>query len=96
MPKMYPFISPLECMGCKEVRNMALNVTALDSKVQVKLNHGTDEEGKTILRLKTYTSIKSATSDQDVYDVVAALMGLQEHAVESVKCVSEETYENLV
>lgn len=75
---------------------MALNVTPLDSKIQLKLNYGVDAEGKTILRLKTYTRVKSTASDQDAYDVVSALMGLQEHQVESVKCVSSESYEDIV
>lgn len=60
---------------------MALVANSLDSRLQIQLHLGVDDEGKNITRTKTYSRIKGEADDQDLYDVANSLVGLQEHPV---------------
>lgn len=54
------------------------------SRLMIKVQTGVDATGKPVLRNRTFSGVKAAATDQDVYDVAAALSGLQEHAVDAV------------
>ncbi|MGE4283170.1 MAG: DUF1659 domain-containing protein [Clostridia bacterium] len=62
----------------------------LDSRVQIKLNTGTDEDGKAIIKTKTINDIKSSAADQDVMDIVQGLSALQQHSVSGIIRIDEE------
>ena len=51
------------------------------SAVKVKFDHGTDLDGKRVVKTKTYSSIKSSATDDNVMAVVSSLAGLQEHTL---------------
>ena len=70
---------------------MALEVTALSSRLTLTVNTGTDEKGNPILRSRSFTGVKPASLDQDVYDTAQALGALQQHLVEEISRVNEDT-----
>ncbi len=50
------------------------------SSLRVKLDLGL-VEGKQKTKSKTYSNVKISATDQDIYDVAEAIMGLQKHTV---------------
>ncbi len=68
---------------------MAVNAILKVSKLQLKMNTGTDEKGNPIIRSKTLSSIDTEATDENIYDVGFALAGLQQHQVESIRRLNE-------
>ena len=61
-----------------------------DSSLQFRLVVGVNPEtGAPIINSKTFTKIKSAALDQDVYDTATALEGLQKYAVDEIRLEKE-------
>lgn len=61
-----------------------------DSSLQFRLVVGTNPEtGAPIINSKTFTKIKSAALDQDVYDVATALVDLQKYPVDEIRLERE-------
>lgn len=61
-----------------------------DSSLQFRLVVGTNPEtGAPIINSKTFTKIKSAALDQDVYDVATALTDLQKYPVDEIRLERE-------
>ena len=58
---------------------MAVVSTPNASSIKVKFDHGTDLNGDRVIKTKTYSSIKSGASNDNIMSVVLALAGLQEH-----------------
>ena len=57
-----------------------------DSDLQFRLVVGVNPEtGAPIINSKTFSKIKSAALEQDVYDVATALTGLQKYTVDEVR-----------
>lgn len=63
---------------------------AKDSKLRIKMIDGVDEEGGNIIKTKTYSKVKAASADADVYAVADALMALQTKTVEEIARIDEE------
>lgn len=63
---------------------MAVIVTPNVSKIQIKLDHGTDLNGDRVIKTKTLSSIKSAANAEDIMAVVNGLVGLQQHTLSGV------------
>ncbi len=72
---------------------MALVVNHLDSRLQIQVHLGTDNDGKEIIRTKSYSRIKSDASDEDLFEVANALVDLQEHPVVAIRRNSNAEYE---
>ena len=70
---------------------MAIVVTVpRDSSLQFRLVVGTNPEtGAPIINSKTFTKIKSAALDQDVYDAATALVDLQKYPVDEIRLEKE-------
>jgi hypothetical protein len=61
-----------------------------DSSLQFRLVVGTNPTtGAPIINSKTFTKVKSAASDQDVYDTAIALTGLQKYTVDEIRLEKE-------
>jgi len=58
---------------------MAVERNEAPSRLQLQFQTGVDNEGKPIIRTKTYANVKPATSDEDLYQVGEALAQLQQH-----------------
>ena len=70
---------------------MAIVVTVpRDSSLQFRLIVGSNPEtGAPIVNSKTFTKIKSAALDQDVYDTANALVGLQKYPLDEIRLEKE-------
>jgi len=70
---------------------MAIVVTVpRDSALQFRLVVGTNPDtGAPIIQSKSFSNIKSAALDQDVYDVATALTGLQKYTVDEIRLEKE-------
>jgi hypothetical protein len=74
---------------------MPVSANLLDSRVQIKFNTGTDENGNPIIRTKTLSSVKSSAANQDVMDVVQGLTTLQQHPISTIIRINEEELRNV-
>jgi len=70
---------------------MAVVVTVpRDSALQFRLVVGTNPDtGAPIIQSKSFSKIKSAALDQDVYDTATALVGLQKYTVDEIRIEKE-------
>ena len=70
---------------------MAVVVTVpRDSALQFRLVVGTNPDtGAPIIQSKSFSKIKSAALDQDVYDAATALVGLQKYTVDEIRIEKE-------
>ena len=69
---------------------MAVIVVPRDSSLQLRLVTGTNPlTGAPIIESKTFTKVKAAALDQDVYDVATALVGLQKYPVAEIRAQKE-------
>ncbi|SHE82876.1 DUF1659 domain-containing protein [Alkalibacter saccharofermentans] len=68
---------------------MAVESTVLSSRMVLKLNFGTNENGNPIVRNKTYSNMNNEAADQEVYDVAEALADLQTNPLEGVHKIQE-------
>ena len=66
---------------------MAVISTPNASAIKVKFDHGTDLNGDRVIKTKTYSSIKSGASNENIIAVVNAIEGLQEHTLSGVNRV---------
>ncbi len=64
---------------------MAVEARPLNSTLQLTYDLGTDEDGKKISRRRSYTNVKSEAADQDLFDVAAAIAGLQSYPIEQIQ-----------
>lgn len=60
---------------------MAVVSTPNFSSIKVKFDHGTDLNGDRVIKTKTYSSIKSGATNDNVMSVVIALSDLQQHTL---------------
>jgi hypothetical protein len=64
---------------------MAVTTSAKGSVVVVTIQTGLTAQGSPKLSQRSFSNIKSTSTDQDVYDVTAALYGLQEYPLVGVR-----------
>lgn len=64
---------------------MAIVATENEGRVTLVLNKGTDGDGNTLTSNKSYSRVKPAVSDDDVYEVVNGIASLQEYPVVTVR-----------
>ncbi len=74
---------------------MAVEANIANCKMQLKLNTGLDENGKEIIKTKTYSNVKSDAQDQGIYDVGSSLAELQDHALEEIHRVNDMILNNI-
>ena len=68
---------------------MALESRPLNTRVQIQFDLGTDGDGKKLTASKSISNIKPETSDQDIFDVVSALLVLQSYPVNYIRKVAQ-------
>jgi len=74
---------------------MGLEVRPLDCRLQIQFDVGTAPDGRRIVRTRTFNRIKSALSDQDLFDTAVALVGVQSSIPLSIRRVATEEYVNV-
>ena len=70
---------------------MAVISTPNASAVKVKFNHGTDINGDRVIKTKTFSSIKSTASNDDIMAVVNAIVSLQQHTLSATNRVDNSS-----
>lgn len=58
---------------------MAVSETKNASSLKLKFDCGMNDDGKTVIKSRTYSNVKSDATSQDVFDVAKALVDLQIH-----------------
>ena len=74
---------------------MAVTSIPLGSRIQLRLRTGFTQHGKPILRTRSYANLKSAASDEDLYQTGLEMVGLQQHALEIIRRVDEMELEEV-
>ena len=65
---------------------MAVSETKNPSALKIKFDYGYDDNGKTIVKSRTYSNVSPSASSQDILDVANALVNLCEYdALEILK-----------
>ncbi|MGI6706574.1 MAG: DUF1659 domain-containing protein [Clostridia bacterium] len=73
---------------------MALEVTAMDARLQIQFDLGLNQDGRRILRSKSLSRVKSDVSDEDIYEVAQALIDLQNYPAASIRKIATSEYVN--
>ena len=60
---------------------MAVSETKNPSTLKIKFDCGLNDDGKTIVKSRTFSNVVDNATSQDVLDVANALIGLQNHDV---------------
>lgn len=58
---------------------MAVVTVKEPSSLRLKFNHGNDDNGKAIIKTKSYQNVKAQALSDDLYAVAKSLAGLQEY-----------------
>lgn len=70
---------------------MAIISTKNESSIKLSLDCGIDGKGKTIVRSKSFNNLKSDAIDDDIYEVVESVMGLQDFTLLKVNKIDNTT-----
>lgn len=70
---------------------MAIISTKNASSIKLSLDYGIDVKGKTIVKSKSFNNLKSDAIDDDIYEVVESIMGLQDFALLKVNRIDNTT-----
>ncbi|SCI86414.1 Protein of uncharacterised function (DUF1659) [uncultured Clostridium sp.] len=60
---------------------MAVSETKNPSVLKIKFDCGLNDDGKTIVKSRTFSNVADNATSQDILDVANALIGLQNHDV---------------
>lgn len=58
---------------------MAVSETKNASSLKLKFDCGLNDDGKTVIKSRTYSNVKADATSQDVFDIAKALVDLQIH-----------------
>ena len=70
---------------------MAVVSTPNASSVKVKFDHGTDLNGDRIVKTKTFSSIKSGASNDNIMAVVNGIAAMQQHTLSGTNRVDNSS-----
>lgn len=70
---------------------MAVVSTPNASCVKVKFDHGTDLNGDRVVKTKTFSSIKSGASNENIMAVVNTIAALQQHTLSGTNRVDNSS-----
>lgn len=60
-----------------------------DSKLKLVFNAGVDENNKNIIKSKTYSNVKAAVTNEDLYSLGVAISDLQSYSLLNVERYEE-------
>ena len=58
---------------------MSVSETKNASSLKLKFDCGLNDDGKSVIKSRTYSNVKADATSQDVFDVARALVDLQIH-----------------
>lgn len=62
-----------------------VNVTPINAVLEIHVETGLDEQGKPVVKARSFRNLKTNAQDQDVMDVAKALAGLQAYSLKAVR-----------
>lgn len=68
---------------------MPVNAVPISSRLQLRLNLGLDDQGRPIIRTRSYRNILTTASDEDLYNTGQELAELQDHELEVISRMNE-------
>jgi len=75
---------------------MAVEKIPSGSALRMQLQTGLDGDGDPIYRTKSFSNVKTAAVDQDIFDVAQTLAPLQDYTLVTVARVDSALLENAV
>ena len=73
---------------------MAVVKTPQESRIGIKVHNGTSASGAAQYKTLRFSGVKSATPDQDVFDVGSSIAGLQSAVVAGITRTDESDLAN--
>ena len=64
---------------------MAVESRPLNSTLQLTYDMGVDGDGKKLVRRRSYSNVQIGADDQDLFDVAAAISGLQSYPISLIQ-----------
>lgn len=68
---------------------MAINVIPVNARLQLRLNTGLDENLNPVYRTRSFSNVKPAAGNQDLFELAQEIGSLQVHNVEAVRRLDE-------
>ncbi|MGD9569358.1 MAG: DUF1659 domain-containing protein [Sedimentibacter sp.] len=68
---------------------MAVIANQADSKLKMVFNAGLDENNKDIIKNKTYSNVKAAVTNENLYNLGVAISNLQSYSLMNIKRYEE-------
>lgn len=68
---------------------MAIDANELEGRLRISLNTGVDDEGKPVVKTKSFSRVKPTATDADAYAVAVGFVDLQEHTLVSINKTAE-------
>jgi hypothetical protein len=67
---------------------MAVISTPVQSNLRIVVQTGTDLKGNPVYRNRSYSRVKPAALDQDVFEVAGAIAGLQKNTLQGIQRIA--------
>jgi len=64
---------------------VAVESRPLNSTLQLTYDMGVDGDGKKLVRRRSYSNVQIGADDQDMFDVAAAISGLQSYPIAQIQ-----------
>jgi hypothetical protein len=74
---------------------MAVNVIPVSARLQLRLNTGLDENFNPVYRTRSFSNVKPAAGNEDLFELAQAIGGLQTHNLEAVRRLDEVELESV-
>ncbi len=74
---------------------MAVNINPIATRLQLRLNTGLDENFNPIYRTRSFSGVKPAAGNEDLFALAQELESLQVHTLNSVRRMDEVELEEL-
>lgn len=68
---------------------MAITVTPLATRLQLRLNTGLDENLNPVYRTRSFSNVKPATDNGELFELAQEIGSLQVHTLSTVRRVDE-------
>ncbi len=68
---------------------MAVTVIPMNSRLQLRLNTGLDEDFNPIYRTRSFSNVKTDAANADLFELAQEIGTLQIHTVDSIRRVDE-------
>jgi len=68
---------------------MAVNVIPVSARLQLRLNTGLDENLNPVYRTRSFSNVKPAADNEDLFELAQEIGDLQVHTMETVRRVDE-------